>query len=85
MRSAARVERYGEMVVRAFELAMGFQFDVAFTDDAEDFAMIVLHKDAMLLTGKNKQKEAQGGSANCCWRRMKCISRLHASERIREE
>ena len=56
-----RVERYGEMVVRAFELAMGFQFDVAFTDDAEDFAMIVLHKDAMLLTGKNKQKEAQGG------------------------
>ena len=61
VRNAARVERYGEMVVRAFDLAMGFQFDVAFTDDAEDFAMIVLHKDAMLLTGKNKQKEAQGG------------------------
>lgn len=43
----------------ALEFAMDSRWDIVFTDTADDFAMIVLHKDAMLFTGRNKMKAAR--------------------------
>lgn len=62
VRSATRITRYGETVMQAFQFAMDSRWDIVFTDTADDFAMIVLHKDAMLFTGRNKMKAARNFS-----------------------
>lgn len=57
VRSRERIGNYREAVLLAFTFAWNNRFDIVFTDHADEFSMIVLHRDAMLFDRKSKSTE----------------------------